>query len=266
MSLLRAISGVEGFGRFDVDTFAMSAGLQSLCRSRNRAPLFMGRLALLFPLSFALSQNRIGLDATVGYVGWANRPENEESAMTELLRELGAVLFVKTNVPGERAAKWGVCPEREKERARGLMAPSSPPSRLASLMAPETYNNIYGYTPTPLNRKLSAGGSSGGEGALIAMRGSPLGVGTDIGGSVRIPAACNNLFGLRPSFGRFPTEGHRSGEYRPDLMIATLGTNFVPFASHARPRINSKRQWTSIRQPGRHRTLCTIDCWHRIVG
>lgn len=99
--------------------------------------------------------------------------------MTELLRELGAVLFVKTNVP-------------------------------ASLMAPETYNNIYGYTPTPYNRKLSAGGSSGGEGALIAMRGSPLGVGTDIGGSVRIPAACNNLFGLRPSFGRFPTEGHRS--------------------------------------------------------
>jgi len=50
----------------------------------------------------------------------------------------------------------------------------------------ETDNNIYGRTTNPYNRKLGAGGSSGGEGALIAMRGSPLGVGTDIAGSIRL--------------------------------------------------------------------------------
>lgn len=44
---------------------------------------------------------------------------------------------------------------------------------------------MYGYTTNPYNRNLSSGGSSGGESALLALRGSPLGVGTDVGGSVR---------------------------------------------------------------------------------
>jgi amidase len=54
------------------------------------------------------------------------------------------------------------------------------------------------------SNKLSCGGSSGGEGALIALRGSVLGLGTDIGGSIRIPAGFNGLYGLRPSHGRMP--------------------------------------------------------------
>lgn len=49
---------------------------------------------------------------------------------------------------------------------------------------PETFNNIFGRTSNPYNRNLTSGGSSGGEGALIAMGGSPLGVGSDIGGFV----------------------------------------------------------------------------------
>lgn len=48
-----------------------------------------------------------------------------------------------------------------------------------------TWNNIAGTAYNPNNRLMSTGGSSGGEGALIAMRGSPLGIGTDIGGSIR---------------------------------------------------------------------------------
>jgi amidase len=79
------------------------------------------------------------------------------------------------------------------------------------MMMAESMNHVFGITTNPRNRLLSAGGSSGGEAALIAMRGSPLGVGTDIGGSIRIPAAFNNLYSLRPSFGRFPTYGARSG-------------------------------------------------------
>lgn len=60
-------------------------------------------------------------------------------------------------------------------------------------MIAETVNNCYGRTVNPLNRALTSGGSSGGESALIAMCGSPLGVGTDIGGSLRIPAACTGI-------------------------------------------------------------------------
>lgn len=56
------------------------------------------------------------------------------------------------------------------------MIPSNLPSQ-----AIETNNNIYGYTENPYNRALSSGGSSGGEGALVALRGSLLGVGSDIG-------------------------------------------------------------------------------------
>src|SRR6266516_2863279 len=52
----------------------------------------------------------------------------------------------------------------------------------------ETSSNIYGVTVNPFNRSLTAGGSSGGEGALLGMRGSCLGIGTDIGGSIRSPA------------------------------------------------------------------------------
>lgn len=65
-------------------------------------------------------------------------------------------------------------------------------------------------TVNPLNRDLTSGGSSGGESALIAMCGSPLGIGTDIGGSLRIPAACTGIFTLRPSYGRFPHFDARS--------------------------------------------------------
>ena len=46
----------------------------------------------------------------------------------------------------------------------------------------ETYNHVFGRTTNPYNRYMTPGGSSGGEGALLALRGSPLGVGTDIGG------------------------------------------------------------------------------------
>jgi amidase len=118
----------------------------------------------------------------MGYVGWIGTHEGNpndpkhKTHMSELARELqslGAVFYCKTSVPH-------------------------------TLMSGESNNNIMGYVWNPKNRNLSAGGSSGGEGALIGARGSPLGFGTDIGGSIRIPAAFNGLFGLRASAGRIP--------------------------------------------------------------
>jgi amidase len=53
------------------------------------------------------------------------------------------------------------------------------------MFSSDSVNNLYGRTVSPYNRSLCSGGSSGGEGAIVAMKGSPLGVGTDLGGSVR---------------------------------------------------------------------------------
>jgi Asp-tRNA(Asn)/Glu-tRNA(Gln) amidotransferase A subunit family amidase len=62
-------------------------------------------------------------------------------------------------------------------------------------------------TLNPLDERLSPGGSSGGEGAAIGIRCSVLGVGTDIGGSVRVPAAFCNAYGFKPTALRNPSLG-----------------------------------------------------------
>jgi len=72
----------------------------------------------------------------------------------------------------------------------------------------ETSNLIFGLTRNPWSLDHSAGGSSGGEAALIACGGSPLGLGADLGGSIRIPAAFCGVVGLKPTGGRIPTDGH----------------------------------------------------------
>ncbi|TYJ57847.1 hypothetical protein B9479_001457 [Cryptococcus floricola] len=123
-----------------------------------------------------------GVDTTVGFISWANDPakKEQESEIIKVMRECGAVLFCKTNVP-------------------------------TAMMIAESYNNVWGYTSNPYNTSCSSGGSSGGEAALLALFGSPLGIGTDIGGSIRIPASMCGLYSIKASFGRFPTYGARSG-------------------------------------------------------
>ncbi|KAJ5513425.1 Amidase [Penicillium fimorum] len=149
-----------------------------------------------------------GVETTMGYVGWIDtfqgqqndpRSGTEESELVRELRNLGAVLYCKTSVP-------------------------------ASLMAGETINHIIVYTWNPKNRLLSCGGSSGGEGALMALRGSPAGFGTDVGGSVRIPAGFNFLYGLRPSAGRTPYQGTATSMDGQGTILSVIG----PIAPTAR--------------------------------
>ncbi|RPA89913.1 amidase signature enzyme [Choiromyces venosus 120613-1] len=78
-----------------------------------------------------------------------------------------------------------------------------------------TVNNIVGL--------LSAGGSSGGEGALIALQGSPMGVGTDIAGSIRIPAGANGIFGLKPSCDRLPYKNLAQSMDGQETIGAVIG-------------------------------------------
>lgn len=72
----------------------------------------------------------------------------------------------------------------------------------------ETYNMIYGRTRNPYGLDHIVGGSSGGEGALIGAGASPFGVGSDIGGSIRMPAFFCGIFGHKPTGGLVPMTGH----------------------------------------------------------
>lgn len=91
-----------------------------------------------------------------------------------------------------------------------------------ALMHLETSSNLYGVTVNPFNTKLTAGGSSGGEGALIGLRGSCLGIGTDIGGSIRSPAANNGLYGLRPTTNRMSMAG-LAATHPFENIVAVIG-------------------------------------------
>lgn len=71
----------------------------------------------------------------------------------------------------------------------------------------ESTNRLYGRTSNAYSRWRTSGGSSGGEGAAIGSGGSPFGVGSDIGGSIRMPAFFNGVFGHKPSPGLVPNEG-----------------------------------------------------------
>ncbi|HIA01249.1 MAG TPA: amidase, partial [Myxococcales bacterium] len=71
----------------------------------------------------------------------------------------------------------------------------------------ESQNKVYGRTNNPYNVKRTAGGSSGGEGALIGAAGTPFGLGSDVGGSIRLPAFFNGVFGHKPSGGLVPSTG-----------------------------------------------------------
>ena len=71
----------------------------------------------------------------------------------------------------------------------------------------ESHNHVYGRTNSAYSEKRTAGGSSGGEGAAVGSGGSPLGLGSDIGGSVRLPAFFNGVFGHKPSCGVIPNTG-----------------------------------------------------------
>ncbi|HEY0396427.1 MAG TPA: amidase family protein [Candidatus Elarobacter sp.] len=91
------------------------------------------------------------------------------------------------------------------------------------LMSLEAYNPVYGRTNNPWNADRAPGGSSGGEGAIIAAHGSPLGLGTDIGGSSRIPAAFCGIVGFKPTQGRTPDSGRGSFPIGQRAIVSQIG-------------------------------------------
>lgn len=100
-----------------------------------------------------------------------------DSTVVARLREAGAIVMGTTNAP--EGGLWH-----------------------------ETHNRVYGRTANPHDLGRTSGGSSGGEGAIVAAGGSPFGIGSDVGGSIRIPAAFCGVFGHKPTHGLIPNTGH----------------------------------------------------------
>ncbi|EKJ74561.1 hypothetical protein FPSE_05311 [Fusarium pseudograminearum CS3096] len=142
-----------------------------------------------------------GVDTTMGYVGWiggnlgVSDPDKthkvESQIVTELL-SLGAVLYCKTSLP-------------------------------QTLLFGETKNNVIGETLNPNNQNLSCGGSSGGEAALMALGGSSVGVGTDIGGSLRIPTGFCGIYSIKPTSNRLSYRDAANTNPGQDTYRSSLG-------------------------------------------
>ena len=88
---------------------------------------------------------------------------------------------------------------------------------------PGADNKVYGRTGNAYDPERSCGGSSGGEGAIVGTGGAPFGIGTDIGGSIRIPTFCNGVFGHKPTGGLVPATGQYPAYTGAALRINTTG-------------------------------------------
>jgi fatty acid amide hydrolase len=120
-----------------------------------------------------------GRATTLGLPSWRNRVATRDAALVTLLREEGAVILGRTNLS-------------------------------QTMLFAEASNPVFGRTNNPWSADHTPGGSSGGEGAAIAAGMSPLGVGTDIGGSIRTPCHFSGICGIKPTLDRLPMQGYRA--------------------------------------------------------
>ena len=134
-----------------------------------------------------------GMPSPNGSRLFADHVDDADAVPLRRLRDAGAILLGKTNVP-EFCGHW------------------------------DTYNELFGATGNPHDITRSAGGSSGGEAAALASAMTALGMGSDYGGSIRCPAHCCGLFGLRPGRDTVPWADHHPMVNGPGpRMMATVG-------------------------------------------
>ncbi len=129
-----------------------------------------------------------GTDTTMGLTAHANQPYATDGPLVARLRKAGAIFLGKTNVP-QLLSSW------------------------------ETDSALYGRCQNPYDHQRTPGGSSGGEAAIIAAHGSPLGLGADFGGSTRVPAHFCGLYGLKPTSGRLTNEDTPGHFFAPQEAI-----------------------------------------------
>jgi amidase len=125
------------------------------------------------PIAHKDLQDTAGVRTTYGSPSFRDHVPAVDSLLVERLRAAGAILVGKTNTP-----EWGA--------------------------GSHTFNRVFGVTRNPWDTTRSAGGSSGGTAVALACRMLPIGDGSDLGGSLRNPAAWNGVLGLRPTPGVVP--------------------------------------------------------------
>lgn len=180
----------------------------ALAEARERdSELSRGRLRGPFhgvPMTVKDSIETEGIVTTSGTLGFKNRLPERDASTVGLMRAAGSVVIAKTNVPE-------LC------------------------LAFESDNLIFGRTNNPHDISRTAGGSSGGESAIIAAGGSPIGLGSDAGGSVRLPAHFCGIAALKPTSGRLPKTGH----YLPPGGLADRLWQIGPMARHVEDLIRA---------------------------
>ena len=139
-----------------------------------------------------------GMPNSAGHVARAHHRAEEDAPVVGRLRAAGGIPLGVTNV-----------------------------SELCMWM--ESNNKVYGRTNNPYDVTRIVGGSSGGEGAIVAAGGAPFGLGSDVGGSIRMPAFFNGVFGHKPSSGLVPNAGQYPLAEGDALAYLTTG----PFARRA---------------------------------
>lgn len=149
------------------------------------------------PLTLKESLDIAGQPSTLGLPSRRALTANKDAVVTAILRDAGAVFLAKTNVS-------------------------------QSLLFTECRNPLYGQTANPWNPARTPGGSSGGEAAAIAALGSPGGVGTDLGGSIRVPCAWTGICGLKPTNDRWSNIGSTTAVPGQELIRGQAG----PMARH----------------------------------
>ncbi len=129
------------------------------------------------PMTIKDSLDTEGVVTTGGTMGRQGYVPKSDSTVVARLRGAGAILLGKTNTP-------------------------------ELTLAAETDNLVYGRTDNPYDLSRTPGGSSGGAAAIVAAGGSPFDIGSDTGGSIRWPAHCCGIAGIKPTSGRVPRTGH----------------------------------------------------------
>ncbi len=159
----------------------------ALCRDRARTEAAAADAAIAgetelgplhgVPITLKDSHDTEGVVTTGGTLGRKDFVPEADSTVAARLRGAGAILMGKTNTP-------------------------------ELTLSGETDNLVYGQTRNPFNPDRTPGGSSGGAAAIVSAGGSPLDLGSDTGGSIRLPSHFSGLCGIKPTAGRVPRTGH----------------------------------------------------------
>ena len=189
----KTLSPVEVLDAFIAQMQAINPGVNALCATdfgRARQAAKAAEAAVMngeplgplhgLPVGIKDLTETAGLLTTFGNTGYTNHVPTEDNSLVSRLKAAGAIIAAKTNTPDMGAGA-------------------------------NTRNYVWGATGNPFNTKLNAGGSSGGSAAALATDMLPLCTGSDVGGSLRIPAAYCGVAGIRPSPGMISQSGRKLG-------------------------------------------------------